>query len=64
MNKPQAANRSIGREYVGRVEIEKIELGKTTSSQYVYAIQAIPTQIFLKTDAQEFWRHEGMLSKE
>jgi thioredoxin 1 len=53
----------LKKEYTGRVEIEKIDLAKTPSAQKIYAIRLIPTQVFLKSDGQEYWRNEGTLTK-
>ncbi len=54
----------LKQEYAGRVNIEKIDVTKDPSAGTLYAIRLIPTQVFLKADGQEFWRHEGSLTKE
>lgn len=54
----------LQKEYAGRVDIEKIDVGKVPSAMNLYAVRLIPTQVFLKADGQEFWRNEGTLTKE
>jgi thioredoxin 1 len=55
---------ALQKEYAGRVDIEKIDVGKVPSAMNLYAVRLIPTQVFLKADGQEFWRNEGTLTKE
>ncbi len=54
----------LQKEYAGRVDIEKIDVGKVPSAMNLYAVRLIPTQVFLRADGQEFWRNEGTLTKE
>ncbi|MBV6481483.1 MAG: hypothetical protein DIKNOCCD_01206 [bacterium] len=54
----------LQKEYAGRVNIEKIDVGKVHSAINLYAVRLIPTQVFIKADGQEFWRNEGTLTKE
>lgn len=55
---------ALQKEYAGRVDIEKIDVGKVPSAMNLYAVRLIPTQVFLKADGQEFWRNEGTLTKD
>jgi thioredoxin 1 len=55
---------ALQKEYAGRMDIEKIDVAKVPSAMNLYAVRLIPTQVFLKADGQEFWRHEGPLTKE
>ncbi|MCG3198246.1 MAG: thioredoxin family protein [Candidatus Omnitrophica bacterium] len=55
---------SIKAEYSGRLEVETIDLEKVPLAQKIYAVRLIPTQVFLKSNGEEFWRNEGTLTRE
>jgi thioredoxin 1 len=50
--------------YVGRLEVQFIDVWKDPEAGKPYAIKMIPTQIFYGTDGKEKFRHEGFFSKE
>lgn len=50
--------------YVGRLEVEFIDVWKKPDAGKPYKIKLIPTQIFFGADGQERFRHEGFFSKE
>jgi thioredoxin 1 len=51
-------------EYVGKLEVEFIDVWKTPDAGKLYGIQMIPTQIFHDTTGKELFRHIGFLSKD
>ena len=50
-------------EYVGRLQVDFIDVWKDPSAGDPYRIYAIPTQIFFDGDGKELARHEGFISK-
>ena len=52
----------LKKEYAGRLEVEFINVNENPAAADKYGIRAIPTQIFLDRDGQEFFRHEGFWS--
>ena len=46
------------------IRIEFHDVRKNQSIAQKYRIRLIPTQVFLKTDGTEFFRHEGFFPKE
>jgi thioredoxin 1 len=51
-------------EYEGMLDIVVIDVWKNPFEAQKYGIRVIPTQIFYDANGQEFFRHEGFLSKE
>lgn len=51
-------------EYVGRLEVEFIDVWKNPAMVDTYGIKLIPTQIFFDASGKELFRHEGFYSKE
>jgi len=54
----------LKKEYEGRAVIEVIDLGNRPGAATHYGIRVMPTQVFLDSDGNEVWRHEGFLSKQ
>ncbi len=50
--------------YVGRLEVEFIDVWKKPDAGKPYKIRLIPTQIFFDAKGKERFRHEGFFSKE
>ena len=50
-------------EYVGRMQVDFIDVWKDPSAGDPYRIYAIPTQIFFDGGGKELTRHEGFISK-
>jgi len=50
-------------EYVGRLQVDFIDVWKDPSAGDPYNICAIPTQIFFDGNGKELTRHEGFISK-
>jgi thioredoxin 1 len=50
--------------YVGRLEVQFIDVWKNPEAGKPYQIKVIPTQIFLGADGKEKFRHEGFYSRE
>jgi len=50
-------------ELQGQVEVEFIDIAQNPQTADKYAINVIPTQIFLDPSGQEAFRHEGFYSK-
>ena len=50
--------------YVGRLDVQFIDVWKDPAAGKPYQIKLIPTQIFLGADGKERFRHEGFLSRE
>lgn len=53
----------LQKEYKGKVVIEEIDIAGNTEASEKYQIRATPTQIFFDSEGEEFWRHEGFMSK-
>ncbi len=49
--------------YVGRLEVEFIDVWKNPEAGKPYQIKLIPTQIFYDAAGKELFRHEGFFSK-
>ncbi len=54
----------LKKEYVGKLHVEFIDVGKKPEEAKKYAIRAIPTQVFLDASGKELYRHMGFYSKE
>jgi thioredoxin 1 len=50
--------------YVGKLDVEFIDVWKNSAAGEQYGIRVIPTQIFFSADGKELFRHEGFFSKE
>ncbi len=50
--------------YVGRLEVEFIDVWKNPDAGKPYKIKLIPTQIFFDAKGKERFRHQGFFSKE
>ncbi len=50
--------------YVGRLEVEFIDVWKNPDAGKPYKIKLIPTQIFFDATGKERFRHEGFFGKE
>ncbi len=51
-------------DYVGKLEVQFIDVWKMPDQAQVYGIRTIPTQIFYSADGRELGRHEGFISRE
>ncbi len=51
-------------EYSGKLDVEIIDVWQNPKEAEKYNIKLIPTQIFYDPDGNEFYRHEGFMSKE
>ena len=54
----------LRKEYSGKLSVEFYDVRKDPAPAQKYRIRLIPTQIFLKSDGKEFFRHEGFYPKE
>jgi thioredoxin 1 len=54
----------LKKEYAGRLSVEFYDVLKDKAPARQYGIRVIPTQIFLDSQGQEIFRHEGFLPKE
>ncbi len=50
--------------YVGRLDVEFIDVWKNPDAGKPYKIKLIPTQIFFDAQGKERFRHQGFFSKE
>ncbi len=50
--------------YVGRLDVEFIDVWKNPEAGKPYKIKLIPTQIFFDASGKERFRHQGFFSKE
>jgi len=51
-------------EYEGRLSVEFIDVKKQPEIGRKFKIMLIPTQVFIKADGEEFFRHQGFFPKE
>ena len=54
----------LEKEYKDRANIIILEVSEHIDLARKYQIRVIPTQIFIDREGQEYWRHEGFLSKD
>lgn len=56
---------SIGKDYAGKVKVIFYDVWTEEGRPYgqEYGIQAIPTQVFLDENGEEFYRHTGFLAE-
>ena len=50
--------------YVGRLDVQFIDVWQNPDAGKPYQIRMIPTQVFIGTNGNEVFRHEGFFSKE
>ena len=50
--------------YVGRLEVEIVDVQKEREAAELYGIQAVPTLVFFDADGNELFRHTGFFSRE
>lgn len=50
--------------YVGKLEVEFIDVWQNPDAGKAYNIEMIPTQIFFGADGKELFRHAGFFAKE
>ena len=55
--------KELTKEYVGRMQVEFIDVWKNPDAGKAYKISLIPTQIFFDAAGKELFRHEGFFSK-
>ena len=51
-------------EYVGRMEVDFVDVWKYREQAAQYGVQMIPTQIFYDTSGKEIFRRSGFIGKE
>ena len=49
----------LARDYAGKVKVAKMNVDENAKTPAKYGIRAIPTQVFLDADGNEFYRHQG-----
>jgi len=54
----------LKKEYVGRMNVEFIDVWENPDAAKPYGIEVIPTQIFFDADGKELFRHVGFFGKE
>jgi len=54
----------LKKEFVGRMDVEFIDVWVNPSAGNLYGIKLIPTQIFYNAYGKELFRHEGFYSRE
>ena len=54
----------LKKEYGGRMDVQFIDVWKTSEAGKEYGIRVIPTQIFYGPTGKELFRHEGFFGKE
>jgi thioredoxin 1 len=53
----------LKKEYEGRAIISVVDIGVYPAEARKYRIRVIPTQIFINSEGEEVFRHEGFMSK-
>ncbi|MBI5381140.1 MAG: thioredoxin family protein [Opitutae bacterium] len=53
----------LTKEYAGQLDVVFIDVWKDRAAGERHGIQSIPTQIFLRADGKEAFRHEGFFAK-
>jgi thioredoxin 1 len=51
-------------EYVGRLDVEFIDVWQNRDAAGQYGIESIPTQIFFDSAGKELYRHQGFFAKD
>jgi len=60
----QPVLKAIAKEYAGKVKVEFHDLADDREIRQKYRVRVMPTQIFLNSEGQEFFRHEGFYPQE
>jgi thioredoxin 1 len=55
---------SLREEYAGRLSVEFYDVREDPAPARMYGIRIIPTQIFIDSEGNEIFRHEGYFPKE
>lgn len=55
---------SIGRDFAGQLEVEKIDVLKDRGARRMFNVRVIPLLVFLDAQGKELARYEGYLSRE
>lgn len=55
---------SLKNEYVGRMDVEFIDVWENEEAGKTYGIEMIPTQIFYDAEGKELFRHTGFFGKD
>ena len=53
----------LRKEYAGKAVIDFIDVLKDPMAGDLFNVRIRPTQIFYDRNGEEYWRHEGFLSK-
>ncbi len=59
-----AVLRDLAGEYSNQLIVQLVDTSENKALTEKYGIRMIPTQIFLDTDGNELFRHEGFISKD
>ena len=54
----------LKQEYVGRMDVEFIDVWQNRDAAGQYGIESIPTQIFFDAAGKEIYRHQGFFAKD
>ena len=54
----------LKKDYVGKLEVEFIDVWKSEDEAKKYGIKLIPTQIFFDATGKELFRHEGFYGRD
>ena len=54
----------LKKEYVGRMDVEFIDVWQNRDAASQYGIESIPTQIFFDASGKELYRHQGFIAKD
>ena len=60
----QPIMKEIAKEYAGKIQVVFYDVWKDPTPARKYAIQLIPTQVFLDQSGKEIFRHVGFFAKE
>ncbi len=55
---------ALKKDYVGKLEVEFIDVWKSADEAKKYGIKLIPTQIFFDATGKELFRHEGFYGRD
>ena len=55
---------ALKKDYVGKLEVEFIDVWKSADEAKKYGINLIPTQIFFDATGKELFRHEGFYGRD
>lgn len=54
----------LRQKYTGSLDVKFLDVDKDAAEAAPFAIQAMPTQVFLSPDGKELWRHVGVIRAE